>query len=188
MRRAVRPPIGPMIGVADMRLRLLALASVALAAAPAAHAQGEPAGCAAPIYAGQDFTVGEWDVFTGGKKTAEVTMEKSLDGCAIAERWTVPAGEKGNGLGLFVYSALLKGWSYLWASDTGSTTAFTGTLIRPGEIRYVTEKPLGGGKVRLRHWTLSAQPDGKVRELSVGTEDGGKTWTTEYDLMWVRRK
>ena len=170
------------------RSALPVLAALALAVPGAARAQDAPAGCTGPVYAGQDFTVGSWDVFTGAKKTAEVTMEKTLDGCAISERWTVPAGEAGNGLGLFVYSALLKGWSYLWASDTGSTTAFTGTLIRPGEIRYVTEKPLGGGKVRLRHWTLSAQPGGKVRELSVGTEDGGKTWTTEYDLMWVRGK
>jgi hypothetical protein len=35
-----------------------------------------------------------------------------------------------------------------------------------------------------RHWAA----DGTIRELSVGTEDGGTTWTTEYDLKWVRRK
>ena len=53
---------------------------------------------------------------------------------------------------------------------------------------YVTEKPLAGGKVRLRHWTLSLMADGTIRELATGTEDGGKTWTTDYDLKWVRRK
>jgi hypothetical protein len=88
---------------------------------------------------------------------------------------------------LFNYSRLLGSWGYTWATDDGAATAFRGNLIKPGEMRYVTEKPLPGGKVRLRHWTLYAMPDGTVRELAVGTEDGGKTWTTDYDLKWVRR-
>lgn len=168
---------------------LAALAAAALMSTTPAAAQSpaQSAPCADPLYAGQDFTVGIWDVYSNGKKSAEVKMEKVLDSCAIHETWTVEPGRKGNGIGLFVYSSLLKGWSYLWASDTGATTAFTGQIIKPGEIRYVTEKPLGDGKVRLRHWSLIQLPDGKVRELSVGTEDGGATWTTEYDLLWVKK-
>lgn len=170
-----------------MRRVLLAAASVASVSMLSAPAAAQAPGCTDAIYAGQDFTVGEWDVYNGDKKSAEVKMEKVLDGCAIHETWTVPQGKKGNGLGIFVYSSLLKGWSYLWASDTGATTSFIGQIIKPGEIRYVTEKPLGEGKVRLRHWSLIQQPDGRVRELSVGTEDGGATWTTEYDLYWVKK-
>jgi hypothetical protein len=170
-----------------MKIALQTFVTVALLATPFAASAQAPAACGDPLYQGQDFSVGHWDVLNAGKKTAEVLMEKALDGCAITEHWTVPAGKKGNGIGLFVYSALLKGWSYLWASDTGSTTAFTGSITKPGEILYVTEKPLGDGKVRLRHWTLTLQPDGTVRELSVGTEDQGKTWTTEYDLLWVKK-
>ncbi len=167
---------------------LVFLAALAAAAwLPMAPAVAQNAACADPLYAAQDFTVGTWDVYSNGKKSAEVKMEQVLDSCAIHETWTVEPGRKGNGLGLFVYSSLLKGWSYLWASDTGATTAFTGQVIRPGEIRYVTEKPLGDGKVRLRHWSLIQLPDGKVRELSVGTEDRGATWTTEYDLLWVKK-
>ena len=79
------------------------------------------------------------------------------------------------------------------ADDDGAATVFRGSLVKPGEMRYVTEKPLPGGpngekRVRLRHWTLSAMPDGTIRELAVGTEDGGQSWTTDYDLKWVRRK
>lgn len=170
-----------------MKTFLIAAVSAASALFLSAPASAQAPGCADAIYAGQDFTVGTWDVFSDGKKSAEVKMEKVLDGCAIHETWTTPAGKKGNGLGIFVYSSLLKGWSYLWASDTGATTSFIGQIIKPGEIRYVTEKPLGDGKVRLRHWSLIQQPDGKVRELSVGTEDGGATWTTEYDLLWVKK-
>jgi hypothetical protein len=137
----------------------------------------------------QDFTVGTWDVFAGADKTAEVSMTLILNDCVIEERWKVTNGRPtGNGTGLFNYSPLLKAWVYHWATDTGSTTTFRGSLIKPGEMRYVTERPMPNGATRLRHWTLAAQPDGTVRELAVGTEDGGKTWTTEYDLKWVRRR
>lgn len=137
----------------------------------------------------QDFTVGNWDVYAGDKKTAEVSMTLILNDCVIEERWKVTNGRPtGNGVGLFNYSPLLQNWGYHWATDDGGTTSFRGSLIKPGEMRYVTEKPLPGGKVRLRHWTLYAMPDGTVRELAVGTEDAGKTWTTDYDLKWVRRK
>lgn len=140
-------------------------------------------------YRAQDFTVGEWDVFAGDTKTAEVSMKLILNDCVIEERWTVYKGrDDGNGVGLFSYSPLLKNWGYYWATDTGATTSFRGSLIKPGEMRYVTQRPMPSGKVRLRHWTLFANPDGTIRELSVGTEDGGTTWITEYDLKWVRRK
>lgn len=141
-----------------------------------------------PRYREQDFTLGDWDVFAGTTKTAEVSMKLTLNDCVIEERWTNYRGRDDNGVGLFNFSPLLNNWGYYWATDVGTTTSFRGSLIKPGEMRYVTERPLAGGKVRLRHWTLSANPDGSIRELSVGTEDGGQTWTTEYDLKWVRRK
>lgn len=137
----------------------------------------------------QDFTLGSWDVYTGTTKTDEVTMTLILNDCVIEEHWKKTDGHPtGNGIGLFNYSRLLGSWGYTWATDDGAATVFRGNLVKPGEMRYVTEKPLPGGKVRLRHWTLYAMPDGTVRELAIGTEDGGKTWTTDYDLKWVRKK
>ena len=34
-------------------------------------------------YRAQDFTVGEWDVYTGAAKTAEVSMKLILNDCVI---------------------------------------------------------------------------------------------------------
>jgi hypothetical protein len=139
-----------------------------------------------PIFAQQDFTLGHWDVYSGGKKTAEVLMEKTLKGCAIHETWSTLENRPGNGLGLFTYSRLFKSWGYFWVADNGTTTAFTGGLQAPGNMRFLTEAPLPNGGKRLRHWSLILQSDGSVRELSVGTNDG-KTWTTEYDLLWRKK-
>lgn len=171
---------------------LLAAALGFLMAAPApVQAQANPADTCRndAKFREQDFTLGSWDVYTGDKKTDEVTMSLILNDCVIEEHWKRADGRPtGNGIGLFNYSRLLGSWGYTWATDDGAATVFRGNLAKPGEMLYVTEKPLPGGKVRLRHWTLSLMPDGTIRELATGTEDGGKTWTTDYDLKWVRRK
>lgn len=160
--------------------------------APAPMAAATPAEppppCAEdPKFREQDFSVGYWDVYRGEDKTAEVLMEIVLEGCAIHETWTATDDRPGDGLGIFTYSRILGDWGYFWASETGSATSFRGGLTEPGNMLYVTERPLPDGGVRLRHWRLILEPDGRVRELSVATEDGGESWFTEYDLMWVKR-
>jgi hypothetical protein len=171
-----------------------ALAALGAFAAQTAAAQTADTCKTDPKFREQDFTLGSWDVYTGDKKTDEVTMSLILNDCVIQEHWTKTDGKPtGNGIGLFNYSRLLGSWGYSWATDDGAATSFRGNLVKPGEMRYVTEKPLPGGpdgvkRVRLRHWTLYAMPDGTVRELAIGTEDGGATWTQDYDLKWVRKR
>lgn len=152
-----------------------------------AQARDMPAPCSEdPIFAQQDFTVGQWDVYADGKKIAAVRMEKTLKGCAIHETWTPVDGQPGNVLGLFTYSRSLKSWGYVWVGDTGATVASTGSLQSPGNIRYVHEEPLPNGGKRRHHWSLMLQPDGAVRELAESTTDG-KNWSTDYDLLWRKK-
>ncbi|WP_428332570.1 hypothetical protein [Novosphingobium sp.] len=166
------------------------IAATALTMAPAGVASAQaptPVNCRTdPAFTQMDFAVGHWDVTAKGAKDAEVRIEKILDDCAIAETWKAVA-PKGDGRGLFVYSAAQQSWSYLWAANTPSTTGFKGSLTKPGEILFSTVKPLPGGVMRLRHWTLNLLPDGRIRELSVGSNDDGKTWTTEYELFWTKK-
>jgi hypothetical protein len=51
---------------------------------------------------------------------------------------------------------------------------------------YVTQRPTESGGTRLRHWTLTLQPDRSIDELSMGSDDGGKTWVKEYELVWKK--
>lgn len=166
---------------------LLTFSAAALAFSSGAAIAQSPVSCATdPRFAQMDFTVGRWDVLADGKKTAEVTIRKILDDCALHESWA-GADARSNGEGIFVFSDIVKGWHYLWASEAPSSTMFTGAETRPGEMRYVTKRPIADGKMRVRHWTLSSLPDGRVRELSLGSDDEGVTWTTEYDLYWVKK-
>jgi hypothetical protein len=152
----------------------------------ASPAQAQTTPCADnPTYHQQDFALGDWDVFAGDKMDAHVRLEPVLAGCAIRESWTALSG-KGNGIGLFTWSRVLNAWSYAWASNTGAATEFTGAATGERGMLYITQRPTATGGTRIRHWTLIEQPDHSIRELSVGSEDGGKTWTQEYELIWKK--
>jgi hypothetical protein len=137
-----------------------------------------------PEYRQLDFWVGEWEVFNGDKKLADVSVTKILNNCALSESWK---GSHGDGVGISLYNARIKKWEYFWAADHGATSFFVGELLS-NEMRYRMEQPQPDGTVRLRHWSLTKLPDGKVRELSVGSTDDGATWNTEYDYTWVLKK
>lgn len=139
-----------------------------------------------PLFQQQDFTLGEWQVFDAGKPVATVKLEKILKGCGIQETWTTTSKDEPNGTGLFTYSRLLKSWGYFWVADVGQATAFTGAQVNKGKMMYVTKAPQPTGKEKLRHWTLTLQPDGSIEELSVGTLDGTE-WASEYVLVWRRK-
>jgi len=139
-----------------------------------------------PEFRQLDFWVGNWEVFNKDKKLSDVTVEKILNDCALAETWTAD-GTGNDGRGLSSYDALTKKWEYYWVAANGYMSHWAGDLIG-NELRFVREQPDPKGGTRLRHWSLFNLPDGKVRELSLGSTDGGKTWTTEYDFIWVRKK
>jgi hypothetical protein len=175
----------------------LAASVIAISAGPASAQQQQPAAqpaaprprppaCAEdPRYALQDFTVGHWDVYNGERKTAEVKMEKVLNGCSILETWMTAQGVP-NANGYFNYNRDHDIWQYFWTSNSGDTTYFKGALVEPGNMRFITAYPRAQGE-RLEHWSLIAKPDGTVQELSRTTDDGGKTWRTGYDLTWRKK-
>ena len=164
----------------------LTISAPTLAQTPAAPR--EPACVEDSAFKQMDFTLGLWSVYDEkGAERAQVLMESAINGCAILETWSSFDGTKVTGVGLFNYSRILKGWTYAWASQNGSSTLFLGHQVEPDNIRYVTSRPGEDGTTVVRHWSLIALPDGRVRELSVKTSDGGATWATEYDLYWVKK-
>ena len=142
--------------------------------------------CTAPEFHQLDFWVGEWEVVNGedGPKSADVLIEPVLGDCALHEVWTGARGPRGNGRGLAMYDRRTAEWQYFWTSAGGGMSAWTGNLIDGTEMRFVREQPDTDGRTRLRHWSLFDLPDGRVRELSLASLDGGRNWETEYDLYW----
>jgi len=50
---------------------------------------------------------------------------------------------------------------------------------------YHSDQPQQDGKPYERRLTFTPLPGHRVRQLSQGTADGGRTWTTEYDFIYV---
>jgi tetratricopeptide (TPR) repeat protein len=132
-----------------------------------------------------DFWIGEWEVFGGTQKAGDSSIQLILKDCVVLENWVGTTGDSGKSFNK--YNTITKKWEQFWVSDTGSTQHFTGELV-DGEMRYVLEQPLRSGGTLIRHLTFSKLPDGRVRQLSQGSTDGGKTWGTEYDYVYVPKK
>ena len=134
-----------------------------------------------PEYRQLDFWVGEWNVFSGTQPVGSSSVQLILKDCVVFENWTGLTG--GDGKSFNKYNTSLKKWEQFWVADNGGTIHFVGELV-DGEMRYL-EAP--GPKKVTQRLTFSKLPDGKVRQLGEQSSDGGKTWTTGYDFVYVKK-
>jgi tetratricopeptide (TPR) repeat protein len=132
-----------------------------------------------------DFWVGDWKVVD----TAELTpvghshIERTIGNCVIWENWTSLGASAYSGKSYNIYNADLRRWEQFWVDNRGELIHFFGSLVG-GVMDFHTEAMSGKALIRrLRFYNLGAD---RVRQLSEGSEDGGKTWTVEYDFTYKR--
>ena len=185
-----------------MGLKLdLGRASVAatLFCASIATAQSSP--LADPACAAAHFLVGEWEVNSGdGELLSEVLWELGPEGCYLVETWKGIAEGNVDVFAIMAYNIEQKDWRYFaastrpgpetwWAENPSwraQRTLFVAGKMVGNELRFVTKEPLAKGTTA--HFSFFNLPDGRIRELSLLSSDGGQTWETEYDLIWTRKK
>jgi hypothetical protein len=186
MHRSVLNAILAVITVSSGEGGFLLAQSVTQTAArkmPEAKTQQAAACKDRPEFRQLDFWLGDWEVFNKDQKLSNTRVEHILNDCALAETWQpVEGGHAGHGVS--TYDPLTQKWEYFWVADNAYMSHWTGVLI-DNEMRFATEQTRDG-VTKLRRWSLIRMPNGSVRELSVGSSDGGKTWVTEYDFMWRR--
>ena len=107
-----------------------------------------------------------------------------LGDCVVLENWTGGAG--GEGKSFNKYSPEFKRWEQYWVDAQGSTTFFHGKLEGKNMV-YYAETPQPDGSILKRRLTFFNLGPNKVRQFSQQTRDDGKTWQTEYDLIYVRK-
>ena len=138
-----------------------------------------------------DFWVGDWDVRGTGAPAvgpaARNTVTIDDNGCVVTEHWIAPGGSEGQSFNIF--DASIGQWRQTWVDNIGGQHDYRGG-IKDGNMVYVGDTPAPGGlrgriPTRLTFFHLSAD---SVRQFSETSADSGKTWTTAYDLMYVRRK
>jgi hypothetical protein len=158
---------------------MLATATVAAEPSPLRPCEADPASRRL------DFWVGSWTVYgPGGERDGRNLIEKILAGCALVENWTDAAGWEGKSL--FYRVDATGEWKQVWVTDSGPmkekslVREFTGPGVR---FQGVVSR---NGKSILDRTTLTPLPDGRVRQLIEQSADGGATWHTAYDGLYVR--
>lgn len=139
-----------------------------------------------PEYRQFDFWVGQWDVYgKGGVVVGHSEVNLILGDCVINENWTNGTG--GEGKSYNKYNAPLKRWEQYWVDQYGSTTYYVGNLEGPNMV-YLADGIGPNGKPQKMRMTFFPLPGGKVRQFGENSDDGGKTWTTSFDLTYVPRQ
>jgi hypothetical protein len=128
-----------------------------------------------------DFWVGSWDVYDrSGNRMGQSRIERILGDCVVLENW------KGTGEGKSwnTWNAARKRWEQSWVDSSATPIFFSGQL-EDGVMVYHSDQPQPDGSAYERRLTFTPLPGHRVRQLSRATTDGGKTWSTEYDFIYV---
>jgi len=138
-----------------------------------------------PEYGQFDYWVGDWDVYNKfGATSGHNTVRLILGDCVVEENWTSRLA--GEGKSFSKYNPHTKRWEQYWVDDQGDTTFFHGQL-EGNNLVFHAETADENGAPTLRRLTFFLLGPDKVRQFSEMSTDGGKTWTTEYDLTYIRR-
>ena len=145
------------------------------------------------VYRQLDFWIGEWDVYNlKGQKSGDSRISLILDSCAILEEWTSPALPNGfvyQGKSMNTYNASEKQWQQNWTDNVGGNTHYLKGKLEDNKMVFETD-PYVYAKdtmaiMRLTFFNLSQD---KVRQLAQLSKDNGRTWATQYDLEYRRKK
>lgn len=177
------------IQVIPFALALLLTALVLSARSQTLSSNNESGPCEnQPHYRQLDFWVGEWDVkqpqAENGQSVGASKIEKLAGGCVILENWESPGftGKSWN-----FYDVGLGKWRQIWIDITGRKAEFIGEY-KDDAMRLEGETITAKGqriKSRMNFFNLGSN---KVRQFAERSMDGGQTWTTTVDFIYLRKK
>lgn len=162
---------------------------VLLAAVPASAQEGEPPSppCSSPEARQFDFWVGDWDLtWEGGKGTNSV--QAILGGCVIQENFD---GRNAEGKGLVgmshsVYNPARGKWLQTWVDNQGGYLDFEGGWSDGKMI--LSREASRNGQDFLQRMVFQNIGENELDWNWERSDDGGKTWTTNWAIHYVRRK
>jgi len=134
-----------------------------------------------------DFWIGDWDVASAadGTHRGSSHIAKEMGGCVVWENWA-SAGSPYFGKSYNTWNPNLKRWEQYWVDTSAGVMFFHGELKDKVMDYWTDDVPQAGGGTLLRHLQFFNLGTDKVRQFSQGSNDGGKTWHTEYDLIYTR--
>lgn len=157
-----------------------------------ANAQSKP--CSGEPYRQFDFWIGEWEVFNNlsSKKAGDSKISLMLDSCVILEEWTSASVQNGlrfAGKSYNSYNAAKKRWQQYWVDNTGSITEyFIGHYENNKMIVQTENEKQPNDTFKIQKMTFYNLAPDKIRQHGESSTDNGKTWATDFDLEYRRRK
>jgi len=149
--------------------------------------------CSDTVHRQFDFWIGKWEAYNlKGQKAGDSKVELILDSCIILENWTSAAVIKGlryAGKSYNTYNAVTQKWQQYWVDNTGGVTEYFNGNYENNKMTLQTanvKQPDGSFKIQKMTF-FNLAPD-KVRQLGESSVDEGKTWKTDFDLEYRRRK
>ncbi len=139
-----------------------------------------------PAYHKLDFWLGDWEVFDFATKVRDGhnRIERVLKGAAIVENWADANGSEGKSW--FYYYRPEKRWKQIWVTDGGMVKEKALVEEFPdGGVRFRGEIPRRDGTKITDQTTLTPLPEGRVRQVIEWSKDGGQTWETVYDAIYL---
>ena len=161
-----------------------ALATAALTV----HAQVPAYGCDSAESKQFDFWVGEWElsyVEDGKPGKSRNHVSKVLDGCAILEEFSGAPGTKLDGRSYSTFDRLTGKWKQTWVDNTANYLDFTGGMV---DGRMVLSREMtgrDGQRISQRMVFQDIRRDG-LKWLWQRSEDGGRTWSTQWEIDYRR--
>ena len=171
------------------------VAAIALIAQSAGSqaAPPPPPPCAAQVFAGFDFWVGDWDVYPNIKDPAKAPLvarskiERLYAGCAVRENWMPLKGPGGGSLN--AVDPATGRWHQTWIGSQPGRVEFDGGRV--GDAMVLTgwwAGVNGPGKDALIRMTYTPIDKDTVRQHGEQSTDHGVTWTTSFDFIYRRSK
>jgi hypothetical protein len=141
-----------------------------------------------PIYRFFDFWIGDWEAYGPKGKGGDSKISLILDSCVILEEWT--GSQQGYaGKSFNTYNNATKMWQQTWVDNKGGITEYKNSVWEKDKMIVTTDnRQMPNGNWLMQRMTFTKLSEDKVRQHGENSNDGGKTWTTSFDLEYRRKK
>jgi hypothetical protein len=131
-----------------------------------------------------DFWIGEWDVTTPNGNPAGSSVVQSVSGgCALLENWTSMNG--GHGKSLNAYNPDIHQWQQYWIGQDGKVAEFRSSEFDGKSLVFFIKD--GAKPNSILRLSFTPRDSATVRQHSESSSDGGKSWKTQFDLLYHRK-
>ena len=146
-----------------------------------------PPACASEEHHAFDFWIGTWDVTAAGQDQPSATNRISREhgGCVLRENYSTRGGY--SGMSMSFYDAARKKWHQTWMGTDGSALFIEGGLNERGEMVLSNRNtPYYRDGMAINRISWTPREDGSVRQHWQASKDGGRTWSTVFDGLYVK--